>query len=93
VSIGKELTITHAKENRVYTIDNKTACDTYTYYLGEDVGGKIPNINTEFPLVITKDGIALFPDNGKDAKTLLQHADLAMYKAKEKGGNTAVFFT
>ena len=43
--IGKELTITKAEQNRVYTIDDKTACDAYAYYLGKDVASKIPNIN------------------------------------------------
>jgi diguanylate cyclase (GGDEF)-like protein len=30
-------------------------------------------------------GIALFPDHGEDADTLLRHADVAMYAAKEAG--------
>ncbi|MGZ3891648.1 MAG: diguanylate cyclase domain-containing protein, partial [Mucilaginibacter sp.] len=28
-------------------------------------------------------GISIYPDNGTDAKTLLHHADVAMYEAKE----------
>jgi predicted signal transduction protein with EAL and GGDEF domain len=32
-------------------------------------------------------GIALFPDDGLDAVTLLKHADTAMYYAKEQGRN------
>ncbi|HRF03073.1 EAL domain-containing protein [Accumulibacter sp.] len=32
-------------------------------------------------------GIALFPDDGTDAVTLLKHADTAMYYAKEQGRN------
>ncbi|MEO8409450.1 MAG: EAL domain-containing protein [Propionivibrio sp.] len=32
-------------------------------------------------------GIALFPDDGEDAATLLKHADTAMYYAKEQGRN------
>lgn len=30
-------------------------------------------------------GIGLFPDDGRDASTLLRHTDLAMYRAKELG--------
>ncbi len=32
-------------------------------------------------------GIALFPDHGDDADTLLKHADIALYKAKSAGRN------
>ena len=37
-------------------------------------------------------GIALFPDDGEDEGTLLKHADIAMYQAKETGGNTYVLY-
>lgn len=37
-------------------------------------------------------GISLFPDDGVDGETLLRHADLAMYAAKEGGRNTFQFF-
>jgi diguanylate cyclase (GGDEF)-like protein len=32
-------------------------------------------------------GIAIFPEDGRDAETLLKHADAALYHAKEHGGN------
>jgi diguanylate cyclase (GGDEF)-like protein/PAS domain S-box-containing protein len=37
-------------------------------------------------------GIALGPENGDDAETLLRNADAALYSAKEKGRNTYCFF-
>lgn len=37
-------------------------------------------------------GIALFPNDGSDAPSLLRHAELAADKAKACGGNQAVFF-
>ena len=41
----------------------------------------------------TSIGITLAPEDGDDANTLLKHADLAMYKAKEQGRNTFHYFT
>jgi len=38
-------------------------------------------------------GVALFPDHGEDAETLLHHADQAMYQAKHQGKHTFRFFT
>ncbi|WP_078543522.1 diguanylate cyclase domain-containing protein [Litchfieldia alkalitelluris] len=35
----------------------------------------------------SRGGISYYPDD-QDSKTLMKHADLAMYKAKEKGKNT-----
>ena len=38
-------------------------------------------------------GISIYPADGKDAETLLQHADAAMYHAKKSGRNAHRFFT
>ena len=37
-------------------------------------------------------GIALFPDDAQDYNTLLKHADLAMYHAKQSGRNSVYVF-
>ncbi|HJT25027.1 MAG TPA: GGDEF domain-containing phosphodiesterase, partial [bacterium] len=37
-------------------------------------------------------GISRFPDDGKDGDTLVKHADVALYHAKEKGKNSHEFF-
>jgi diguanylate cyclase (GGDEF)-like protein/PAS domain S-box-containing protein len=37
-------------------------------------------------------GISVFPEDGGDALTLLRHADLAMYRAKQEGKNNYRFF-
>ncbi|HRE86154.1 MAG TPA: EAL domain-containing protein [Accumulibacter sp.] len=47
-----------------------------------------PALIGEQEITITSSiGIALFPDDGDDAGTLLKHADTAMYYAKEQGRN------
>jgi diguanylate cyclase (GGDEF)-like protein/PAS domain S-box-containing protein len=38
-------------------------------------------------------GISVFPQDGADAETLMKNADVAMYRAKERGRNTYEFFT
>jgi diguanylate cyclase (GGDEF)-like protein/PAS domain S-box-containing protein len=37
-------------------------------------------------------GVSVYPDDGEDAETLLRHADLAMYHAKESGRSSYQFF-
>lgn len=48
--------------------------------------------NGEFEVTCSV-GVALYPDDGADAQTLLKHADSAMYRAKERGRNNFQFFT
>ena len=43
--------------------------------------------------ISTSIGIAVFPKDGIDADTLLKHADLAMYQAKNAGSGTFRFFS
>ena len=37
-------------------------------------------------------GIALYPDHGQDAETLIQNADQAMYRVKEGGRDGCAFY-
>ncbi len=43
--------------------------------------------------ITTSIGIVLFPDDGTEVDDLIKKADIAMYKAKEKGGNIYHFYT
>ncbi|MFZ2297204.1 MAG: diguanylate cyclase, partial [Aquabacterium sp.] len=38
-------------------------------------------------------GVALYPDDSEDAASLLRHADIAMYAAKDRGRHNFQFFT
>ncbi len=38
-------------------------------------------------------GISAYPRDGETAEVLLRHADTAMYRAKDQGGNAMAFFT
>ncbi len=51
------------------------------------------NIAQQSLFVSPSIGITLFPDDGTDHEALLRNADVAMYKAKEQGGNSFHFFT
>lgn len=38
-------------------------------------------------------GISIFPDDGQDTETLIRHADIAMYSAKDNGKNSFQYFS
>jgi diguanylate cyclase (GGDEF)-like protein/PAS domain S-box-containing protein len=47
----------------------------------------------DHPLVVTcSAGVAAFPTDGADPETLIKHAEIAMYRAKERGRNTEQFY-
>jgi len=43
--------------------------------------------------VTTSVGVAIYPGDGRDAETLIKHADIAMYRAKDRGRNTYHLYT
>jgi diguanylate cyclase (GGDEF)-like protein/PAS domain S-box-containing protein len=44
-------------------------------------------------MITTSIGIAIFPDDGEDADTLVKNADIAMYRAKERGRDNFQCYT
>jgi len=52
-----------------------------------------PIVIEEHELFVTPSiGISLYPNDGSDSEQLIKHADTAMYRAKELGGNGFQFF-
>jgi diguanylate cyclase (GGDEF)-like protein len=43
--------------------------------------------------VTTSIGVSIYPHDGNDAETLLKHADISMYRAKQLGRNKLVYYT
>ncbi|WP_404341188.1 EAL domain-containing protein [Pseudoalteromonas mariniglutinosa] len=49
-------------------------------------------INEHHVAISASIGVAVYPDDGLDSATLLKHADIAMYRAKEVGRNSFQLF-
>ena len=47
-------------------------------------------LNKQECFITTSIGVAVFPQDGEDSETLIKNADVAMYRAKEKGKNQFV---
>ena len=62
-------------------------CEKILAHLAEPFPLEGRELTTSFSI-----GIAVFPQDGQDAETLLKHADTALFKAKEGGRNTYRFF-
>jgi len=50
------------------------------------------SLGTHHLYVTPSIGISVFPEDGSTVTELMQHADIAMYQAKARGGNEFVFF-
>lgn len=64
-----------------------------------DLGEKITEqmrqpytIGTDTVDISTSVGVSIFPEDGRDPQTLVKHADIAMYQAKQRGRNDVQFF-
>jgi diguanylate cyclase (GGDEF) domain len=57
--IGKQLTLTSVKYNRVFTIDHQPAKDIYAKYLGAEVAASLSTAMADFPLYQIQNGVTL----------------------------------
>ncbi|BDV42034.1 diguanylate cyclase [Geotalea uraniireducens] len=58
-----------------------------------DIMGAPFEIDGKEVFISTSIGIAVYPGDGADGDTLLRHADMALYAAKERGRNAFSFFS
>ncbi|CAI7576626.1 unnamed protein product [Penicillium glandicola] len=79
-SVLKSTDCDEAKADPLYTILSRVFAQPYS--LGDGV--LLDNVSVSL-------GIALYPDHGLDRKTLLRHADQAMYQAKRREVCVGVF--
>jgi diguanylate cyclase (GGDEF)-like protein/PAS domain S-box-containing protein len=49
-------------------------------------------VNNRFQLITASIGVSVYPADGANGQSLLRHADMAMYRAKEAGKNGYCFF-
>jgi len=74
--------------------DVKTAQDAVS--VAERILGVLAppfSLNGKELFITASIGISLFPSDGCDVETLVKNADTAMYRAKDRGGNTYQLYT
>ncbi len=65
---------------------NQQDCMVVASRIIESLNMSVSSLSDDI-LVTASIGISLYPQNGEDSFTLLKHADMAMYQAKNKGKN------
>lgn len=85
--IGKQMVITRAEGQRVFTIDNMPAYQIYRYYLGAHQHFELLD-GIEFPLVIQKDGFSI----ARIPYRRFQDDSLAFYGDMEEGDTVRFSF-
>ena len=53
--VGQQFVITHATNNLVQGISNRTPLSLFNHYLGRNVGNALPGLGSAFPLMIKRD--------------------------------------
>lgn len=71
--------------NRTAEIENRARIITSCVSESRTIQGAVVNVTCSI-------GVAVYPTDGTDAASLIQHADLAMYESKRTGRNALYFF-
>ncbi|KAB0677238.1 putative bifunctional diguanylate cyclase/phosphodiesterase [Aureimonas leprariae] len=82
---GDEFALVHTTQSGVSAVDDLCQALLAAFKDRVEIEGR------KFPLTLSV-GIALAPADGRTAEELLQHADVALYRAKGEGRNTYRFF-
>jgi EAL domain-containing protein (putative c-di-GMP-specific phosphodiesterase class I) len=82
---GDEFIAVLKNVNRTPEIENRARIITSCVAENRNIQGAAVNITCSV-------GVAVYPTDGGDAASLIQHADLAMYESKRTGRNALYFF-
>ena len=72
-------------------LDNREQAESLAKRIADVVGAPYMFEGQEL-FVTASIGISFYPEDGEDADTLIKHADTAMYRAKEKGGDSFEYY-
>ncbi|WP_415884574.1 EAL domain-containing protein [Neptuniibacter sp. QD34_54] len=73
-------------------IDNSQSIETVTRHM-QKLLAKDVQLDTTSLTISCSMGVAIYPEDGTTTDTLINHADTAMYRAKDLGRNNVQFFT
>lgn len=82
---GDEFIVVLKNVNRTPEIENRARIITSCIAETRRIQGAAVNVTCSV-------GVAVYPTDGADAASLIQHADLAMYESKRTGRNSLYFF-
>ncbi|MCI3923909.1 EAL domain-containing protein [Paenibacillus sp. TRM 82003] len=72
-------------------LNDRSEASAYARLVAETIN--TPYVYEDQELFVTASiGVSFYPEDGRDPDTLIKHADTAMYRAKEKGGDTYEFY-
>ncbi|MEO5702838.1 MAG: EAL domain-containing protein [Gammaproteobacteria bacterium] len=85
----------HGGDEFVLILNDQESMETITYVMRKilDIVSLLFLVEGREIYITCSIGFSIYPQDGKDAETLLKNADAAMYRAKENGRDNFQFFT